>query len=73
MTKKEVFVCDICHTDYYSEIRAIECEKSHKKIEKIKAMRINPYEKYPDQVCVQFSDEHECWYYNFSSNKNVEE
>ena len=62
MTKKELFTCDICHTDFNSKDKAVACEKSHKKVEEVKDMRIRPNEKYPDKVLLKFADGHEIWY-----------
>lgn len=62
MTKKELFTCDICHTDFNSKDKAIACEKWHVKVEEVKDMRIRPNEKYPDKVLVKFTDGHEIWY-----------
>lgn len=38
MTKKEIYTCDICHTDYVNKTDALKCEKAHCKCVEIKDM-----------------------------------
>lgn len=41
MTKKELYTCDICHTDYCNKEDALQCEKDHLKCVKITGTRYN--------------------------------
>lgn len=34
MTRKTLYTCDICHTDYAKDTDAKQCEKNHKLLEK---------------------------------------
>lgn len=63
MTKKELFTCDVCHTDFNTKEKAIACEKSHKKGE-IKDLRFRANENFPDKVLLKFDDfdNTEIWY-----------
>lgn len=56
MTKKELYICDICHVDYDNEEDALDCEKGHLKIIKITDARYNPCSKFPYKIEVEFSD-----------------
>lgn len=67
MTKKELFTCDICRTDFNSKEKAIACENSHEMAEKVKDMRFRPNENHPDKVLLKFTDGIEIWYRTYSS------
>lgn len=62
MTKKEMYVCDICHTDYHNEKDALLCEKSHLKCVKITDTKYNALFKLPHKIEVEFSDGTKRWY-----------
>ena len=56
MTKKELYTCDICHTDYANKADATDCEKGHCGCVEITDYRINAHAKYPHKLEVKFSD-----------------
>mgnify|MGYP001051003184 CR=1 FL=1 len=62
MTKKELYTCDICHTDYANKADAIDCEKGHCGCVEITDYRINAHAKYPHKLEVKFSDGTKHWY-----------
>ena len=62
MTKKELYTCDICHTDYANKADAIDCEKGHCGCVEITDYRINTHAKYPHKLEVKFSDGTKHWY-----------
>lgn len=62
MTKKELYTCDICHTDYPVKEDALKCEKEHFKGIKITDARYNAHYKFPYKIEVEFSDGTKCWY-----------
>lgn len=62
MTKKEMYVCDICHTDYHNEKDALLCEKSHLKCVKITDTKYYALFKLPYKIEVEFSDGTKRWY-----------
>lgn len=62
MTKKELYTCDICHTDYANKADAIDCEKGHCGCVEITDYRINVHAKYPHKLEVKFSDGTKHWY-----------
>lgn len=62
MTKKEMYVCDICHADYHNEKDALLCEKSHLKCVKITDTKYNALFKLPYKIEVEFSDGTKRWY-----------
>ena len=60
MKKLELYVCEICNTQYNEKNKAIECEKSHKIPtgcvgSRYRAMKSN-YQGYPDRIKVTFND-----------------
>ena len=50
MTKKELYTCDICHTDYSNNTDALKCEKEHCKCVEITDMRYNAHFSYPFKI-----------------------
>lgn len=62
MTKKELYVCEICHTDYRNKEDALQCEKDHLKCAKITDTRYNAHFKLPHKIEVEFSDGTKHWY-----------
>lgn len=62
MTKKELFTCDICRTDYANKADAMKCEKDHTVSTVIKDFRYHAHEKYPHKIEVKFTDGHTIWY-----------
>lgn len=56
MTKKEVFICDICGTNYSKEKQALDCEKTHYKCTEIIKAKYEPNCYYPDEIKVKFSN-----------------
>lgn len=62
MTKKELYTCDICHTDYANKADAMKCEKEHCKCVEITDVRYNAHFKYPHKIEVKFSDGTKHWY-----------
>ena len=42
MTKKELYTCDICHTDYVNKADAMKCEKEHCKCVEIRQPSMLP-------------------------------
>lgn len=61
MTKKELFTCDICHTDFNSKEKAIACEKSHKKCV-IEDYRYRANEDIPDRILLNFDNRKRVWF-----------
>jgi hypothetical protein len=62
MTKKELYTCDICHTDYCNKETALQCEKDHFKCVKITDARYIAHFKLPHKIEVEFSDGTRRWY-----------
>lgn len=62
MTKKELYTCDICHTDYAKKEDADKCEKEHCCCVVINDYRINAHAKYPHKIEVELSDGTRHWY-----------
>ena len=62
MTKKELYTCDICYTDYANKADAQKCEKEHCKRVEITDVRYNAHFKYPHKIEVKFSDGTKHWY-----------
>lgn len=62
MTKKELYTCDICHTDYSNKTDALKCEKEHCKCVEITDMRYNAHFSYPFMIEIIFSDGTKHWY-----------
>lgn len=62
MTKKELYTCDICHTDYANKADAQKCEEEHCKCLDVTDFRILAYQKYPLKIEVKFSDGTKRWY-----------
>lgn len=62
MTKKELYVCDICHTNYCVKEDALECEKEHLNCTKVTDARYNAHFKLPHKIEVEFSDGTKHWY-----------
>ena len=62
MTKKELYTCDICHTDYAKKADAQQCEKGHCKCTEITDTRYNAHFNYPHKIEVKFSDGTKHWY-----------
>lgn len=63
MTKKELYTCDVCHTDFNTKEKAISCEKSHKAHE-VKDLRFRANEQFPDKILLEFGDSShtQIWY-----------
>lgn len=61
MTKKQLFTCDICHTDFNDKEKAIECEKGHS-IPNIKECYFRPHQTQPDRITMKFVDGSEVIY-----------
>lgn len=47
MKRKILYTCEVCHTDYETEERAIECENGHKTQLKIVGASYNSIYKVP--------------------------
>ena len=62
MTKKELYTCDICHTDYREKADALKCEKEHLKCVKITDARYNAHFNLPCKIEVEFSHGTKHWY-----------
>ena len=62
MTKKELYTCDICHTDYHDKADALKCEKEHLKCIKIADTRYKAHSKMPHKIVVEFSNGTRHWY-----------
>ena len=62
MTKKELYTCDICHTDYANKADAQKCEKEHIGTCGMPEIRIHAHEKYPHKILVSFMDGTKHWY-----------
>lgn len=62
MTKKELYTCDICHTDYASKEDAIKCEKEHSAVCGVTDIRINAHAQYPHKIEVAFKDGKKLWF-----------
>lgn len=62
MTKKELYTCDVCHTDYANKEDAKKCEKEHLNCVEITDTRIHAHMKYPFKIAVKFSDDSIKWY-----------
>lgn len=59
MTKKELYTCDICRTDYANKKDAMKCEKSHVKVKEIDSCRyLNASQngKCPQSIIVKMED-----------------
>ena len=50
------YICTLCGTSFNSKLDANECRKSHRMIEGFKTTRWSKYEKYPQQIKVEFED-----------------
>lgn len=62
MTKKEIYTCDICHTDYVNKTDALKCEKAHCKCVEIKDMCYDAHFSYPNMIKIILSDGTAHWY-----------
>lgn len=62
MTKKELYMCDICHTAYRNEEGALNCEKEHLKCIKITGAIYETHFEFPHKIEVEFSDGTKRWY-----------
>lgn len=64
MKIRTLYSCELCHTDYADEKKAVECEKSHKKIKKVLTdkSKYHSMGDYPDTVRVIFADGSEMLY-----------
>ena len=62
MTKKELYTCYICHTDYSNKADALKCEKEHCISTVMKAFRYQAHQKYPSKIEVEFTDGTTHWY-----------
>ena len=58
MKEKVLYTCEICHTDWSSKEKAINCEKSHREIKEITNKKFRASENYPDWVEIKFTDGH---------------
>lgn len=56
MTKKELYMCNICHTNYCNKEDVLKREKDHLKCVKITDARYNAYLGLPYKIEVEFSD-----------------
>lgn len=66
MKRLELFVCEVCNTQYNEKSKALECEKSHKLPvscagHKYRSKKSNE-KGYPDSVIVTFNDGSEAKY-----------
>lgn len=62
MTKKELYTCDICYTDYREKADALKCEKEHLKCVKITDTIYNAHFELPHKIEVEFSNGTKHWY-----------
>ena len=62
MTKKQLYTCDICHTDYANKEDAIKCEEELCGVVQVTDYRIHAHCKYPHKLEIKFSDGTKHWY-----------
>lgn len=66
MKEYTLYECEICRTRYASEQFALDCEKSHRKIVKVKASKYRSQKSnprgYPDKITVEFDNGKEVIY-----------
>lgn len=62
MTKKELYTCDICHTDYAKKEDALKCENGHKMAKFITDYECVAHSDYPYKILVTFDNGESEWY-----------
>lgn len=66
MREFKVYQCEVCGTKFSSKEKAVECEKTHRKIIKAIAAKYRPYtsakDGIPDYISVSFDDGSEVRY-----------
>ena len=66
MKEITLYKCELCNTQYASKKMAEECEKAHKKVNKVIAIKYRPYtsskDGFPDWLTVEFDNGHSTRY-----------